>query len=133
MSTTATFRLLGDRARTAADVTRRLGIGPTAAGEAGEPVSPRSRAVRTDSLWCSSSSPAGTEAELATHLRQLLDVLEPRRAELSSLARDGYRADWFCMVVSHATEHAVELDRDLLSRLLTLPGELLLDVSGDDR
>jgi hypothetical protein len=59
----------------------------------------------------------------------VLDVLEPRRAELWELAEAGYRADWFCLVASHATEHAVELDRGLLARP---PGELLLDVCGDE-
>ena len=34
----------------------------------------------------------------------------------------------FCLVASHAAE----LDRGLLARLLSLPGELLLDVCGDE-
>jgi hypothetical protein len=33
---------------------------------------------------------------------------------------------------SHATEHAIEFDRPLLRRLLAMPGDLLLDVMGDD-
>jgi hypothetical protein len=40
-------------------------------------------------------------------------------------------ANWYCWVESHATEHAVELDRQLMQRLLTLPGDLWLDVCGD--
>jgi hypothetical protein len=32
----------------------------------------------------------------------------------------------------HATEHAIELDRLLLRGLLAVPGDLLLDVMGDD-
>jgi hypothetical protein len=45
---------------------------------------------------------------------------------------EGYQANWFCYLASHATEHAAELDRQLLQRLLALPGNLWLDVSGDD-
>ncbi|MEV6825320.1 hypothetical protein [Amycolatopsis sp. NPDC051102] len=41
-------------------------------------------------------------------------------------------ADWFCLAASQATEHAIELDRPLLRRLLAIPGDLLLDTMGDD-
>ncbi|MCR6489035.1 DUF4279 domain-containing protein [Amycolatopsis sp. OK19-0408] len=112
MRTAATFRLHGPPA----EVTRRLGVRPSTA---------------TDSLWCLTSPPS--DSELAVHLTRLLDVLEPHRAALWELAEAGHPADWFCLVASHATEHAVELDRRLLGRLLTLPGELLLDVCGDER
>jgi hypothetical protein len=40
-------------------------------------------------------------------------------------------ANWCCWVASHATEHAVELDRPTLQRILALPGDLWLDVCGD--
>jgi hypothetical protein len=33
---------------------------------------------------------------------------------------------------SHATEHAAELDRQILQRLLALPGEPWLDICGDE-
>jgi hypothetical protein len=35
-------------------------------------------------------------------------------------------------LVSHASKHAVELDRALLRRLRRLADDLLLDVMGDD-
>jgi hypothetical protein len=43
----------------------------------------------------------------------------------------GYVSNWFCCVGSSATEHAVELDRALLKRLLRLPGDLWIDAGGD--
>ena len=52
-------------------------------------------------------------------------------AALWDLAGSGYEANWLCYVASHATEHAVELDRQTMQRLLALPGDLWLDVCGD--
>ena len=131
METTATFRLFGDARRTAAAVTRRLGIQPTRALEAGDPVG-RSGATRDSSAWLLTSSP-GIEAgiELAEQLHRLLAVLEPVTAPLWEMVRAGYEADWFCYIASHATEHAAELDRQTVQRLLALPGDLWLDVCGD--
>jgi hypothetical protein len=131
VETTATFRLFGDARRTAAAVTQRLGIQPTHALEAGDPVG-RSGATRDSSAWLLTSSP-GIEAgiELAEQLHRLLAVLEPVTAPLWELVRAGYEADWFCYIASHATEHAAELDRQTVQRLLALPGDLWLDVCGD--
>jgi hypothetical protein len=69
--------------------------------------------------------------QLGEQLRRLLQVLEPIAGALWELADSGYEANWYCWVESHATEHAVELDRQLMQRLLTLPGDLWLDVCGD--
>lgn len=129
----ATFRLSGDATLTAAAVTRRLGIQPTRAFEAGDPVSSRSARTRDSSLWLLHSSP-GIEkgTELAEHLHRLLDVLEPVTGPLWEMARSGYDANWLCYIASHVTEHAAELDRETIQRVLALPGDLWLDVSGDD-
>jgi hypothetical protein len=132
METRATFRLRGDTGLTAADVTRHLGLQPTKAHEAGDPVSPRSAHTHQSSLWLLSSSPQielGTE--LAEHLHRLLAILEPVTGQLWGLVHQGYEANWYCWIASHATEHAAELDRETLQRLLTLPGDLWLDASGD--
>lgn len=72
------------------------------------------------------------ETELSGHLTWLLDRLESKTTQLWQLVDAGYSADWFCLAASNPTEHAVELDRALLVRLLRLPGDLLLDVRGDD-
>jgi hypothetical protein len=63
---------------------------------------------------------------------RLLAILEPRAAGLWELTASGYDANWYCWVESHATEHAVEINRQLMTRLLALPGDLWLDVCGDD-
>jgi Domain of unknown function (DUF4279) len=134
VQTTATFRLFGSAAlTTAAAVTRRLGIQPTRALEAGDPVGNRSARTRDSSAWLLSSSLSPEDgAELTEHLHQLLTILEPATAVLWELIHEGYEANWFCFIASHATEHAAELDRLTLQRLLALPGDLWLDICGDD-
>lgn len=132
METRATYRLFGDATLTAAAVTRRLGIQPTRALEAGDRVGRRDT-TRAASAWLLSSGPgAEPGTELADQLRRLLALLEPVTAQLWELARAGYEANWFCYIASHATEHAAELDRPTMQRLLALPGDLWLDVCGDD-
>lgn len=131
METTAAFRLSGDAALTAAAVTLRLGIQPTRAFEAGDPVSSRSASIRHESLWLLTSSPGIETGEVAGHLHRLLATLEPVTAQLWDLVHAGYEANWRCYVASHATEHAAELDRATIQRILALPGDLWLDVSGD--
>ena len=132
MDTTATYRLSGNATLTAAAVTRRLGIQPTRAFEEGDPVSSRSASTRKGTLWLLSSSPRiETGTELAEHLHRLLAILEPATQALWELANAGYDANWFCYIASHATEHAAELDRPTMKRILALPGDLWLDVTGD--
>jgi hypothetical protein len=133
VQTTATFRLWGSAGLTAAMVTQRLGLQPTEAFEADTPVTRRSSVTRDFSMWILTSSP-GIESgtELATHLDRLLTILEPVTQPLWDLIHTGYQANWFCYIASHATEHAAELDRRLLERLLALPGDLWIDVAGDD-
>jgi hypothetical protein len=119
VETTAAFRLAGNAALTAAGVTLRLGIQPTRAIEAGDRVSGRSAAIHQESLWI---LPSGhrieTGTELAEHLRRLLAILEPATAALWELAQAGYEANWLCYIASHATEHAAELDRQTIQRVL---------------
>jgi hypothetical protein len=90
---------------------------------------PRARGY---SLWLISSSPQiEPDVELGEHLRRLLAILEPVTTSLWELAHAGYEANWYCFAASHAAEHAIELDRPILQRLLALPGDLWLDVCGD--
>ena len=125
--------MYGDNARlTAEAVSRKLRVEPTSAGEAGDRVGRRSTARRTESLWLiSSASGIEDEVELGEQLGRLLAILEPVAGALWELADAGYEANWYCWVESHATEHAVEIDRKLMQRLLALPGDFWLDVCGD--
>ena len=131
--TRATFRLFGDDGQLTADfVTQQLGIQPTLEIAAGMRVSSRSPTVRRDAVWTLSSGPDIDEGvEIADQLGRLLAVLGPRASALWKLTEAGYEANWYCWVESHATEHAVEIDRELMLRLLALPGDLWLDVCGD--
>jgi hypothetical protein len=132
VQTRATFRLSGHAELTAAAVTRRLAIKPTRAFEAGDAVSSRSAGTRGFSLWLLSSSPEIEDGtELTEHLHRLLTILEPVTALLWELVHEGYEANWYCWIASHATEHAAGLGRPTLQRLLALPGDLWLDVCGD--
>jgi Domain of unknown function (DUF4279) len=83
VETSATFRLFGDARLTAAAVTRRLGIQPTRALEAGDGVGRRPGATRDSSAWLLTASP-GIEAgtELSGQLHRLLAALEPVTAPL---------------------------------------------------
>lgn len=102
-------------------------------GEAGTRVGRRSKAVRAEAIWNLSASPEIEDTvELAVQLGRFLAVLEPRAAALWKLTASGCDANWYCWVESHATEHAVEVDRQPMARLLALPGDLWLDVCGAD-
>jgi hypothetical protein len=129
MRTGATFRVFGEGDLTAAAVTSRLGLVPTEEWEAGSQRGPRSP-VRPGSGWFLKTELLD-DAELSQQLEDLLDRLEPVAPELWELVEAGYQANWFCYVGSHASEHAMELDRELLSRLLRLPGDLWLDIYED--
>jgi hypothetical protein len=99
MRTTASFRLFGDGSLTARAVSSRLGLESSRSYEAGDRVSKRSSGVRTTSLWLLSSGDIET-ADLDEHLRRLLAVLEPVKAQLWELDEMGYNANWFCYVAS---------------------------------
>ena len=133
VQTKATFRLGGrDAALTAAAVTQRLGLQPSQAFEAGTSAR-RSPHTRDYSLWLlSSSQQIERDVNLSEQLGRLLAVLEPVATPLWELVGAGYEANWYCWVASRATEHAVKLDRTVLQRLLALPGDLWLDVCGDE-
>jgi hypothetical protein len=117
----ATFRLFGDEVKGSADgVTAHLGLQPSHVSQQG-----------LGWLLCSASDPED-DVELAVQLRRLLDILEPMADQLWELMGAGYEADWLCYLGSYATEHAAELDRTTMRRLLDLPGDLWLDIYDEE-
>lgn len=131
VETLASFRLFGASGLSARAITERLSVSPSNSYEAGDPISTRSDSVRDSSAWLlRSSEQTESGVELEIQLERLLAILEPLAGELHDLVADGYEANWFCYVASEPTEHAVELPRQLLRRLIALPGDLWLDVCG---
>ena len=115
----------------AALVTHRLGIKPTTAIEA------RNRLGRPESIWIlSTPQEVHDEPDLGSQvvpqLASLLALLEPHSEVLRELTDMGYRATWECRVESRARHAVLDLDRQLMERLLALPGDFRLDVSADD-
>jgi hypothetical protein len=133
MRTIASFRLIHESGGTAANVTERIGLEPTRASEAGRLVSPRTpERLTTHSAWVLSSAPEPQDdVRLSEMLERLLEQLEPVRDALWSLVRDGYWANWRCMLDVEDGAAATEIHRQTLQRLLTLPGDLWLDVYKD--
>ncbi|MCU1487125.1 MAG: hypothetical protein JWN67_3871 [Actinomycetia bacterium] len=121
-------RLFGESGTTAEAVTARLGIVPSKSFEAGTRTGPRCPAREQSGWLLSSSEQIEDGVELEEQLERLLAVLEPVGKELWSLVDEGCWANWWCFVESSAMEHATELPRELLTRLLGLPGDLWIDV-----
>lgn len=129
MRTQATFRIAGTDGRTSAHVTDLLGLVPTLSREAGSPISTQSEATYDESLWfLSSAVEPQDDVELSVQLGILFDQLDPVASRLWDLVDAGYWANWFCYLGSHATEHAAQLDRLTMTRLLALPGDLWIDL-----
>jgi hypothetical protein len=127
-----TLRVMGDGSRAASHVTETLGIEPTASFEVGDPVGRGSDKTRTHSGWLLQNTVTPEDGvELADALRRVIELVEPAAASLWGLESEGYRVNWSCYLGSHAAEHAAELDRRTLERLLALPGDLWLDVYSD--
>jgi hypothetical protein len=133
MRTMATLRVFGGGDKTARHVTDVLHIEPTEAFEVGEPSGRPGVRPHARSGWLLKSSAGPAEVELGRSLQLLLDRVEPASASLWALERDGYRVNWFCYVGSNEAEHAAELDRATLQRLIALPGDLWLDVYPGER
>lgn len=112
-------------------MTRRLGIEAPGRSRRRSGQQPVER-ICDSSAWLLSSGPeVETGAGLAEHLNGLLALLEPVTVPLWELAESGYEPARLCWIASRATEHAAELDRDALRRIIASPGDLWLDVCGD--
>jgi hypothetical protein len=88
MATLRIFSELGS----ADDVTARLGSAPSPSQELAARRDGRQGASRTRA-W-SLSTEMREPSELAEHLIELLDVVEPLAGSLADLVSDGYRMDW---------------------------------------
>ena len=109
-----------------------LGLKPSSSFEADKLISRGNPKPRGYSHWdLTNSDDIESGIELHEQIDKLLVRLEPVQDALWDLAREGYFANWSCVVYSNVCEPAVALDRLFLARLLKLPGDLWIDVAGD--
>jgi len=73
------------------------------------------------------SSPLGKERDLATHLRWLLDVIEPKLNVMQSLS-EKYQVALFCGFCSANGQGGFTLDSTTLARIANLGVPLILDL-----
>ena len=121
----ATFRAWSDHVPPES-IADALGVRPTQLHRKGDPVSKRSKALRTKHcILIESSLP--TSQPLEDHLVALCDVLEPVASELAAMnARCEY--DIFCGFGSGNGQGGFTLSPKLLARLAALPIELVVDL-----
>jgi hypothetical protein len=129
----ATFRIFSE-ALTSGEITVRLGVSPTGAYEAGDPVSSRSPDhIRREAGWFLESGIDDTEP-MHRHLAALLTRLEPAIDRLRELAPECRLMDFFCGFSSSTGQGGFELEPELLERLTRIPGQgLKLDLYSPGR
>lgn len=107
-------------------ITAILGSEPTQSGIKGERFSTRHSAARRTSFWLL-ESPLKDSLPLADHLKWLLDLIEPKRDLIGSVA-EKWRVDFFCGFSSENGQGGTTFDSDLLCHLAHLGVPLVLDL-----
>jgi uncharacterized protein DUF4279 len=103
-----------------------LGLKATRTHSKGQPRSPRFKAVWRESFW-SLQSPLGEDSDLASHLRWLLDALDPKLGVIRSLS-EKYQVDLFCGFSSGSGEGGFTLDSTTLARIAKLGLPVIADL-----
>ena len=110
-----------------------LGIAPTSSHSRGD-----LRSNKSDSRWPRGSWHLSTgghvkdEEDLDAHLRYLLELLLPRRAEIAALRRPGLKMNFFCGLWMDSHNSEVWLPPETLADLAALGVELGLDIYETD-
>jgi hypothetical protein len=125
--TTLTFRIFSEEL-SLEEISRALGLEPTAARAKGELLSPRNpRSMRAKAnLWMLESGVAPTEA-LTSHLSAMLDVVEAKSATLQELSRQ-CKFDFFVGFSSENQQAGDVVKHAVLTRLAKWPIDLVLDL-----
>jgi uncharacterized protein DUF4279 len=121
----ASIRIFGETLQPE-EIGAALGLKATRTHSKGQPRSPRFKAVWRESFW-SLQSPLGKDRDLASHLRWLLDTLEPKLTVIRSLS-EKYQVNLFCGLISGNGEGGFTLDSTTLARIAKLGVPLVVDL-----
>jgi hypothetical protein len=109
------------------EITALMGVPASRAFQKGESISSRTPSIlRRQSGWML-NSPLGDTQDLASHLRWLVDIIEPKIDVLRALL-PVCKIDLFCGFSSDGGQGGTMLDSALLARLGKLPLDLTLDL-----
>jgi hypothetical protein len=112
----------------ASTVTAALGLSPSSTHNAGERQGPRSEGVWKSSFWNLKSGLPNDGDDLEAHLRELVDLLGPKKPEIEQLVADGWELAWACFVSEDNGQGGVILSPQILHDLGAFPGNLWLDI-----
>lgn len=114
-------------------VSERLGIEPTHAHRKGDPHPTR---TNPDLKWRNSiwilDSRLPANAQLDAHLRDILDRLDSKAAEIAGIRAQGWRAEFRCALFMEAPNEGTTVDAETIARMAALGGELGLDIYPGD-
>jgi hypothetical protein len=115
------------------EISRRLGLRPTAVLERAEPTSERVPGAgrRGHTTW-QLASPLDEEAEPAAHLAGLFALVEPALPALRQIEGEGGKPFWSCFVTARPMGNMVWLDPPILSGLARLGVPLVFDIYAGD-
>jgi hypothetical protein len=109
-------------------VTQALGLRPSSSHNLGERHGARNHLVREDSFWTFQSSLPTDGNDLEAHLRELVNLLSPKRPEIERLVTDGWTFVWACFISEDNGQGGLTLSPQILRDLAALQGELWLDI-----
>src|SRR4030088_310658 len=114
-------------------ISQRLGIEPTHAHRKGDPHPTRTNPDLKwrNSIWTLDSRLADT-ARLDEHLRDILDRLDTKAAEIASIRAGGWRAEFRCGLFLEAANEGTTVAAETIARMAALEAELGLDIYPGD-
>jgi hypothetical protein len=114
-------------------ITERIGIEPTHAHRKGDPHPTRTNPDLKwrHSIWTLDSRLPGN-ARLDDHLRDILDRLDSKTADVASIRAEGWRAEFRCGLFMEAPNEGTTVAAETIARMAALGGELGLDIYPGD-
>ncbi len=123
---TYAYFYVSDFAGEASEITCKLGLEPTKTwlkGDAWLPNKPRAF-----SCWELYSPVDCAEIFLDTHLKAILDIIEPKRTQILELREQGYSIGINCVGYYYDAHPGFNLSAELLSRLSTFSMDIDFDL-----
>lgn len=124
---TAASLIISSETISSEEITALMGVPASRAFQKGQPIGSRTSGIlRRRSVWML-ISPLGDTQDLASHLKWLVEILEPRIEVLRAILPK-CKIELFCGFSSENGQGGTVLDSALLARLGKLPLDLALDL-----